>query len=995
MQRQKRLLAAIAGITFLFASFSQINFAQADIPSYDLVVHVPKALPKSAKVSVALSNNSAQSIGSSRAIGTDSFGWFGVVQVPANAGAILVSATGLTPSQTAIDPIGHPELWLSGAGTPYTSKLQATGKVSVHLMATGADRKNRSVQIKANNQTYSANFDKNLNATLTVPTNLTDVTLGLFSKSGGTLNQTSFDMDIDISANSDLYVSDSVDYVAISKAQLLNQAVIHYRRADSKYAGWTINTLKDATYGGALKPNTWSASQNSDSTKPDSWGITFTVSLAEGSRLLPYILHKANTVDPNANIQAIDLASSGGEVWIESGKADENGSTIVTAPVAKLSSIEGPSQDEATALVGTTPRSAFANDSIYFAMTDRYKNGDSNNDTGGLVGGPGSTGNDTTNPAFSHGGDLAGLMDGCSANDGSGDGLPRIKRLGFSAIWISPPFVQDFVHGGSASYHGYSITDFTRIDPHWGTNEQFKSFTDCAHRLGIKVIMDIVVNHTADIISFTNARGFSDVPNPTAYIPDGDENLKVPSFLNNLSNYHNMGNISNWGSKFEYQNGDFGGLDDIKTENQAVIDGFATVYSTWVNEYGVDAFRIDTAKHVDDQFFNKWWPKMISQTSSTMAQNNSALFAFGEYYDGSSSSLANYLHTQALPSALDFAFQNSADSFVRGGLATDLSSLLASDNAFLTPTKSAYNLVTFLGNHDMGRVASLIGNGLSAEQLRKADLLAHDVMFLTRGIPCVYYGDEVGMIGSGGDKAARQDMFSTRVQQWQEETRVWGDPIGIRNSFNIVTPLTTRLAQLNQLRKDNPALASGPQILRSQSGNVLVTSRIDQTQRLEYLVAFNSSKKDQTISIISSTPSSSFTPLLGSGKFSSDTTGKITLKVPAMGTLVLKAVKNLAQVAKVPNVYQTVYLDNAAKTISLTAGVLVNDPGSVTWAASINGGDWTRIATDDEAGYGMTWDFNLGRQAPLSAGTTVDIVAIYKSSSGTVSTSAAQRVVIK
>ena len=995
MQRHSRLLATIAGIAIILATFTQVNLAEADIPSYDLVVHVPKALPKSAKISVALSSNSSQRVSSSRAIGIDSYGWFGVVSVPANAGNILLSATGIAANLTSIDPISHPEIWLSSSGIPFSSRLQATGKVTVHLTALGADKKNRSVQIRANNQTYSANFDTKLNATLTIPTNLSDVTLALFSKSGGTVSQTSYDMDVDVSKNSDLYVSDSADYVAISKAELLNQAVIHYRRVDAKYTGWTINTFRDGTYGGALKPNTWSASQNPDSAKPDSWGVTFTVSLADGSRLLPYILHKANAVDPNSNIQGVDLTSTGGEVWLESGRVDNNGATILTAPVATQSTISGPSQEQAAGLVGTTSRSPFANDSIYFAMTDRYKNGDSSNDTGGLVGGPSSTGNDTTNPAFSHGGDLAGLMDGCALNNGAGDGLPRIKRLGFTAIWISPPFVQDFVHGGSASYHGYSITDFTKIDPHWGTNEQFKDFTDCAHRLGIKVIMDIVVNHTADIISFTNARGFNTTPNPTAYIPDGDEALKSPGFLNDLANYHNMGNISNWGSKVEYQNGDFGGLDDIKTENQTVIDGFATIYSTWVNDYGVDAFRIDTAKHVDDQFFNKWWPKMVDQTALTMAKNNSSLFAFGEYYDGSASALANYLHTQALPSALDFAFQSSADHFVRGGPATDLSSLLASNNSFLTPSKSAYNLVTFLGNHDMGRVASLIGSGLSADQLRKADLLAHDVMFLTRGIPCVYYGDEVGMIGSGGDKASRQDMFSTRVQQWQEESRVWDDPIGIRNSFNIVTPLTTRLTQLNQLRKDNPALASGPQLVRSQTGNVLVTSRIDQANRIEYLVAFNSSKKSQTVTINSSTPSSSFLTLLGAGRFSSDSSGKITVKVSAMGTLVLKAVKNLAQVSQVPNVYQTAYLNSAAKTISLTAGILANDPGSITWAASINGGNWTRIATDDEAGYGMTWDYNAGRESPLSAGTTVDLVAIYKSSSGTVTTSPAEQIIIK
>jgi len=994
MQKSKRILSLATSLLILLASFSHINNAKADIPTYDLVVHVPKALPRSATVNVYLTSNPTQSAGRSRAIGTDSYGWFAVVPVPANAGNVQISATGLTESSETIDPQSHPEIWLSSSAVPFNSRLQATGNLTFHLSATGADKKNRSVHVLIGNQTYSANFDSKLVAKVTVPTNSTDATISLFGKVGSSIAQTSYDMTADISKNSDLYVSDNSDYVNISAAQLNSKAIIHYHRPDGKYSGWSLNVLKDSTYGGALQPNTWAKSQSPDSTKTDSWGITFTVALTDGSSLLPYIFHKGNIADPNSSIQVIDLATTGGEVWLESGNADLDGNSITSAPVLYQSSIAKPTQQEAANLVGTTSRSAFANDSIYFVMTDRYKNGDSSNDTGGLVGGPSSTGNSPSSPAYSHGGDLAGLMDGCKANDGSGDGLPRIKRLGFTAIWVSPPFVQDFVHGGSASYHGYSITDFTKIDPHWGTNQEFKSFTDCAHRLGIKVILDIVVNHTADVIAYTNARGFNTTPNPTAYIPEGEESIKSPAFLNDINNYHNMGNISNWGSKTEYQNGDFGGLDDIKTENQVVVDGFAELYSTWVNDYGVDGFRIDTAKHVDDQFFNKWWPKMVSQTAETMTNKSSSLFAFGEYYDGSANALSSYMHKQALPSALDFAFQSSAISYVKGGSASNLGSLFASDNSFLTATKSAYNLVTFLGNHDMGRVAMLINNGVNATQLRKADLLAHDIMFLTRGIPCVYYGDEVGMIGSGGDKSARQDMLSTRVQEWQDEARVWGDPIGIRNSFNIATPLTNRITILNQLRKDNPALASGPQLIRSQAGNVLVTSRIDQANRLEYLVAFNSSKTDKTVTVTTDTLSSNFTPLIGSSTFKSTATGQITIKVPAMGTIVLKASKQLATVTKAPAVYETAYLDSSAKTISLTAGVVSNDAGSITWAAKVNGGNWTNIATDDEAGYGMTWDYNNGRNVPLTTGDTIDIVSIYKSSSGTLSISTPKHLVI-
>ncbi len=979
----------------LLGSFTHVSIAQADIPAYDLVVHVPKALPKTPKVTVALASNPTVVTGSSRVVGVDAYGWFGVISVPANAGDLLISATGLNKSTTTINPSSHPEIWLSATGVPFDSRLKASGNVVIHLSATGSAKKSRSVKIKVGSQIYSANFDANLLAKVVVPIDTTDAVVQLFGKVGSTISQTSYDMDIDLSQNSNLYVSDDLDGVAITKPELNNQAVIHYHRNDGKYTGWTLNSLNDATYGGAAKSNTWAKSQNPDSTKADAWGITFTVPLAEGSLLFPYIIHKGSIGDPNVGIQVIDLTATGGEIWVESGNQDVAGNTIISAPVPYSSLVQAPTLEQASSLVGQTPRSNFANDSIYFVMTDRYKNGDTNNDTGGLAGGPSSTGNSPTSPAYSHGGDLAGLMDGCSANDGSGDGLPRIKRLGFSAVWVSPPFVQDFVHGGSASYHGYSITDFTKIDPHWGTNLEFKAFTDCAHRLGIKVVLDIVVNHTADIIGYANARGFNTTPNTSAYIPEGDETIKYPAFLNDLTNYHNMGNISNWGSKTEYQNGDFGGLDDIKTENQAVVDGFASVYSMWVNDYGVDGFRIDTAKHVDDQFFNKWWPKMLSQTAATMTQKNASLFAFGEYYDGSSSALSNYMHTQALPSALDFAFQSSAIGYAKGGQASYLGSLFASDNSFLTPNKSAYNLVTFLGNHDMGRAAMLLQSGSNISQLRKADLLAHDVMFLTRGIPCVYYGDEVGMIGSGGDKAARQDMFSTRVQEWNEEPRVWGDPIGIRNSFNITTPLTTRITALNQLRKDNPALASGPQILRSQAGNLLVNSRIDQTNRIEYLVAFNSGKKDQSATFVTNTPNATFAGILGAGTFRSDTSGKITLKVPAMGTLVLKANKQMAIITKAPNVYQTVSLDSRSQTIDLTAGILANDSGSVTFAARINGGSWTAIATDDQASYGMTWNYNTGRDVPLASGDTLDIVSIYKSSSGTISISAPERLVIK
>jgi glycosidase len=264
---------------------------------------------------------------------------------------------------------------------------------------------------------------------------------------------------------------------------------------------------------------------------------------------------------------------------------------------------KGPTAAEAAALARESVRSPMAADSIYFVMTDRYANGDTSNDRGGLTGDDLSlTGYDPTSDSYSHGGDLKGLTGGCT----TGEGVARIKKMGFTTIWVTPPFKQEWVQGDSAAYHGYWINDFLTIDPHWGTNADFKAFVDCAHSQGIKVVLDIVLNHTGDVISY-NGSG-------KAAIPAGRQNAKNPAWLNKLTNYHNRGDVQDWNDKFWAQNGDFFGLDDIKTENQEVIDGFAAVYSQWVNDYGVDGFRVDTAKHVDDAFLGKWWPKVVSAT---------------------------------------------------------------------------------------------------------------------------------------------------------------------------------------------------------------------------------------------------------------------------------------------------------------------------------------------------------------------------------------------
>jgi len=247
---------------------------------------------------------------------------------------------------------------------------------------------------------------------------------------------------------------------------------------------------------------------------------------------------------------------------------------------------------------------------IYLLMPDRFDNADRANDTGGLKGGRLQTGFDPTDKGFYHGGDLKGTI----------RRLDYIKGLGATAVWLTPVFVNKPVQGSpgheSSGYHGYWITDFTRVDPHLGTDADFKALVDAVHARGMKFYMDIVVNHTADVIHFAECdekpecpyRSIADYPyqrhgglsgkpiNPgftgesdgsaanfakltdpdyayTVEVPPSERNVKVPAWLNDPIYYHNRGNSTFRGESS--QMGDFVGLDDVFTENPRVIAGIA------------------------------------------------------------------------------------------------------------------------------------------------------------------------------------------------------------------------------------------------------------------------------------------------------------------------------------------------------------------------------------------------------------------------------------
>ena len=652
-------------------------------------------------------------------------------------------------------------------------------------------------------------------------------------------------------------------------------------------------------------------------------------------------------------------------------------------------------------------RGALSQDSIYFVMTDRFANGNPKNDNAFVPGVREINGLDKSDIGYWHGGDFVGLT----------EKLPYIKGLGFSAIWITPPVVQNWVQMGSAAYHGYWGTDFTTVDPHLGTEAEFKAMIARAHELGMKVIVDIVVNHTADIIynsygmygyasmnmvpyrdyrgkefdllKFVGTKTFPRLDAKKSFarppvVSKSNKNIKKPAFLNDLTNYHNRGDSTFSGESSFY--GDFFGLDDLFTEKPEVIEGMIKLWSSWITKFDIDGYRIDTAKHVNPEFWNAFLPKIMAAAKAAGKPN----FAiYGEVYDANPYYLSTFVHDQSFPSVLDFAFQRNGLGFAKtDGQVPRLIDMFNQDDLYTTSTQSAYGIPTFMGNHDMGRTGYFIYSATYGDDdlTLQRSKLANEVLFFSRGAPVLYYGDEKGMVGSGGDKSARQDMFPTEVSDWQEEYRIGTSPIGTKSAFDVSNPLERQIMAIGNLIKSNPALRSGTQQLRATSRSAIAMSRYLDGQ--EYVVIFNSGESDEPIEFSVSTDST-WETIYGTPKSLQVTGKKIKVLVPAISSVILKATKKLSPSAKLSVNLAPVDYDFATPNwLSLRATVPGDDfvevnfqirkKGATKWS-NIGTADRRTFETSDVAG-GLFRVFTQPRKFP--SGTTIEAIAIAKNSAG-------------
>ena len=633
-------------------------------------------------------------------------------------------------------------------------------------------------------------------------------------------------------------------------------------------------------------------------------------------------------------------------------------------------------------------------------MPDRYANGDPADDRGGLTGTANVTGYDPADTGYYHGGDLKGLT----------GRLQRIRDLGFTALWITPVLKQQTVNAGSAGYHGYWGLDFTTVDPHLGTDQDFADLVARAHALGLEVYLDVVVNHTGDVITLSNGSSYSDIPfrdcrgrffkaasyvtarrfpflsaryMPEApYVAPQDRHLKKPEWLNDPLNYHDRGNID-FGSCSQqcFEQGDFFGLDDLFTEKPNVMNGLAQIYSSWITRFHVDGFRVDTAKHVNAAFFKLWVPKIRAAARSVGIAD---FPVFGEVTLNDAVDLSAFVRDRGLPQVLDFPFQQVATAYASGASgAKGLGFRLQDDDYFRLPNGIDPTFPTFLGNHDMGRGAQQIlsqAPGLTGSALVQHVLLGYDLLYLLRGAPTVLYGDEVGMIGSGGDQAAREDMFPTQVSDWQTETRVGSPPIGNGSSFDVTNnPIEAQLVRLSAVRDAFPALAAGASIVRRATDAVLVVSRIDFATGHEVVTAFNNGTAPAHVTVPVATPNTDWQLAFGSGTAGEQGTN-LSLTIPAVSALV--AVPAAAIPKTAPAAPKLKASPDPLTSYDLLTATVPGGPVSVTFALRHKGGSWQRLAIDDSAPYRAFVD-----PARYPKHERLDAVAVARALDGSVSVS--------
>ncbi|WP_410510948.1 alpha-amylase family glycosyl hydrolase [Paenibacillus sp. BR2-3] len=452
-------------------------------------------------------------------------------------------------------------------------------------------------------------------------------------------------------------------------------------------------------------------------------------------------------------------------------------------------------------------------------------------------------------------GDLKGITEKLDyLNDGNPD---TQEDLGVGGIWLMPI-------NPSPSYHGYDVTDYRSINPDYGTMEDLQELLDEAHKRGIKVIMDLVVNHTSKANPwFVDSAKNKDGKYRDWYVWAEDQNRPV-------SGASAAGSGNPWHSLLgsHYLGGFWDGMPDLNFDNPEVRNEMKDIGRFWL-EKGVDGFRLDAAKHIyEDLLSDKseattsknvaWWQEF----RKAMNEVNPKAYIVGEVWENSAVSVGAYLN-QAFDSGFNFglgeSLVNSAKTEKDSGVAFTLERTY---KLYSKLSGGAFTDAIFLTNHDQNRVMSQLQGDPDHAKMAAAMLLT------LPGNPFIYYGEEIGMLGVKPDEGIREPMGWYAGGSGKGQT-AWearnNNGVSADNSVdsqnNKETSLLQYYRELIAVRNEQPALQNGS-IREYVFGNAGIMAYERLTAEERVLVVHNLTGKEQKLTLEANREGGNYTSIL-------------------------------------------------------------------------------------------------------------------------------------
>lgn len=417
---------------------------------------------------------------------------------------------------------------------------------------------------------------------------------------------------------------------------------------------------------------------------------------------------------------------------------------------------------------------------IYFAVTDRFFDGDaSNNDAYGV----GDYNIGEKGGSSYHGGDFAGLN----------QKLDYLKDLGVNTIWITP-IVENITEDqhdnktdtATYGYHGYWASDFTKLNKHLGTEQQFKALLDAAHSKGMKIMVDVVLNHAG----YGTEKYFNSI------LTDADGN--------SISMIRDSNNTISGDDKYD----SLSDLPDFVTENKAVTDQLVTWQTEWMSKYSIDYYRVDTVKHVETTTWEAF--------KNSLTKVNPDFKMIGEYSGAGYANNAGELGTGSMDALLDFDFNDFAQKFITGDISGVESSLQKRNGAI----NNTATMGSFLSSHDEDTLQYKLVNEskISEEEAYNLMKVAATLQITAKGQPVLYYGEEIGQGGANNWPL----QTNRRDFDWTELEKQKADSNSIYNHYK--TMLAIRNAYTDVFARGNRSTAAvsdadGYEVISRSYGN--------------------------------------------------------------------------------------------------------------------------------------------------------------------------------